>query len=413
MAIPRRALIARSCLPGLKLFRPRILPDFGVESPAYPSWRGLAGAKIGRDVRMGAGLQKNNSKFEKGSGCAGACHRGRLAGGLAPQVPAPLFAHGQISLHRCHIKEVVTQLPLPTKQHRHQLIILRQHRPIDTLGIDVDDIHLKRLPRRRQRLQGRQHVVAEMTPGAAVQGEAGLLQERGLMMRYCVAAAPSPLSRRTSRATGFLGSSLATMSLNCFASFTSTLLSCRIMSPALMPAWAAAPSAASTSTPSTLASLRWASVRFDTCRPTALATDSGFAFFGVTRAVAPLSSSSMAMVTGRSSCWPLRQTVTVALLPMVLAPTWRGRSALFSTAVPLNLRMMSPTRMPALSAGPPASTSDTSAPRALPRPSDSATSLLTSPICTPSRPRDTLPVLRSWSATRIASSIGTANEMPL
>src|SRR5450830_427343 len=231
MAIPRRALIARSCLPGLKLFRPRILPDFGVESPAYPRGRGLAGAKMGWDGRMGAGLQKNNSKFET--------------------MPVLFFLRGQIIPDRLLIEEVMTQLYFPTQQHRHQLVILRQHRPIDTLGIDVHHIHLERLPRRRQRLQGRQHVVAQMTPGAAVQGEAGLLQERGLTKRYCVVAAPSPLSRRTSRATGFLGSSLATMSLNCLASLTSTLLSCRIMSPALMPAWAAAPSAASTSTPST------------------------------------------------------------------------------------------------------------------------------------------------------------------
>ncbi len=74
---------------------------------------------------------------------------------------------------------------------------------------------------------------------------------------------------------------------------------------------------------------------------------------------------------------------------------------------------MSPTLMPPFSAGPPASTIDTSAPRALPKPSDSATSRVTSLICTPMRPRVTLPVALSCSETRVTSSIGTANEMPL
>ena len=64
-------------------------------------------------------------------------------------------------------------------------------------------------------------------------------------------------------------------------------------------------------------------------------------------------------------------------------------------------------------AGEPASTPRTSAPWGLPRPMDSATSLETGSICTPMRPRLTRPLVRSCSLTRMASSIGMANEMPM
>ncbi len=74
---------------------------------------------------------------------------------------------------------------------------------------------------------------------------------------------------------------------------------------------------------------------------------------------------------------------------------------------------MSPGCMPALSAGPPGSTLLTSAPSAFGSPIESATSFVTSPIATAMRPRVTLPLALSWSATRIASSIGIANEMPM
>ena len=73
---------------------------------------------------------------------------------------------------------------------------------------------------------------------------------------------------------------------------------------------------------------------------------------------------------------------------------------------------MSPASMPAFSAGASLSTPRTSAPCALPRPMDSATSLVTWSICTPMRPRVTLPLMRSCSDTRIASSIGMENEIP-
>ena len=71
----------------------------------------------------------------------------------------------------------------------------------------------------------------------------------------------------------------------------------------------------------------------------------------------------------------------------------RGRSVAVSTLWPLNFRMMSPGWMPALSAGPPGSTLETSAPCAFGNPSESATSFVTSPIATAIRPRTTLPTV--------------------
>src|SRR3712207_7321129 len=56
------------------------------------------------------------------------------------------------------------------------------------------------------------------------------------------------------------------------------------------------------------------------------------------------------------------------------------------------------------------STRCTRAPLALGRPKESATSFVTSPICTPMRPRVTRPVVFNCSDTRIASSIGTRSE---
>ena len=75
--------------------------------------------------------------------------------------------------------------------------------------------------------------------------------------------------------------------------------------------------------------------------------------------------------------------------------------------------MMSPASTPAASAGLPGSTLATRAPAARGKPKDSATSFVTSPICTPMRPRTTRPIVFNCSDTRIASAIGTANEMPM
>ena len=79
---------------------------------------------------------------------------------------------------------------------------------------------------------------------------------------------------------------------------------------------------------------------------------------------------------------------------------------------PLNFRITSPGCTPADSAGPSASTLLTSAFGA--RQADGVGHVLpTSPICTPIRPRVTLPVARNWSTTRMASSMGMASEMPM
>ena len=75
--------------------------------------------------------------------------------------------------------------------------------------------------------------------------------------------------------------------------------------------------------------------------------------------------------------------------------------------------MMSPGMRPALAAGPFGSTLLTWAPEGLGRPSGSAMSFVTSVMATPMRPRTTRPLALSWSVTRIASSMGMANEMPM
>ena len=107
-------------------------------------------------------------------------------------------------------------------------------------------------------------------------------------------------------------------------------------------------------------------------------------------------------------------TVMVERLPGLVFPTCRGRSLARSITLPSKRVMMSPASTPALSAGEAASTLRTSAPWGLPRPMDSATSFVTWSICTPMRPRETRPAgERNCSLTRIASSIGMANEMPM
>ena len=125
------------------------------------------------------------------------------------------------------------------------------------------------------------------------------------------------------------------------------------------------------------------------------------------------SGSNSPTVTTTSRVLPRRSTCSVAREPGLVAPIKRGRSPDFSTVLPSTFKMMSPASTPALSAGLPDSTPCTRAPEGLPRPSDSATSLLTGPMPTPMRPRITRPAVRSWSATRMASSMGMANEMPM
>ena len=170
-----------------------------------------------------------------------------------------------------------------------------------------------------------------------------------------------------------------------------------MMSPSRRPARAAASVAAATTTPPlSLSSFFWASVRSVTDKPICCAAAEALGFSSRSATlVAGLSGSISAMVIARSREAPRRNTVTELRLPGLALPTKRGRSATFSMGLPSNRVMMSPASTPALSAGDPASTPVTKAPCALPRPIDSATSLVTGPICTPMRPRVTRPDARS------------------
>ena len=213
-------------------------------------------------------------------------------------------------------------------------------------------------------------------------------------------------------------SSFETASLNWRAPVTSWLFSDRITSPGRIPARAAAPSAASTSTPPLMRSCpRRSSGMSATPSPGALLCCALPPGVGCGRLPPPLraccSGCISATVTASSRVAPLRQTVTGTFVPGLVLPTIRGRSVERWMSLPSYLRMMSPTSIPPRSAGPPGSTLRTSAPAARGRPSGSATSLVTSAMPTPIRPRVTRPEVRICSATRIASSIGIANEMPM
>src|SRR2546427_9365834 len=111
--------------------------------------------------------------------------------------------------------------------------------------------------------------------------------------------------------------------------------------------------------------------------------------------VATRSSGSSPTVTVISRLTPLRHTSRVALFPGLVLPTIRGNSVELDTGLPSNLRIMSPVSTPAFSAGPPFSTEFTRAPAGLESPKDSASSLETSWITTPIRPRATRPNWRS------------------
>ena len=118
-------------------------------------------------------------------------------------------------------------------------------------------------------------------------------------------------------------------------------------------------------------------------------------------------------VTVKSRVPPLRQTCTDTEVPGFVSPTTLGKSVDLEISRPLKLRITSPASIPPAAAGPPGSTLRTYAPRGLPKPRLSATSFVISPKATPIRPRVILPLVRNWSATRIASSIGIAKEMPI
>ena len=127
----------------------------------------------------------------------------------------------------------------------------------------------------------------------------------------------------------------------------------------------------------------------------------------------PSSGWTSAIVMDRSRELPRCNTVTVVLVPGLVLPTRRGKSENFSTALPSYRVITSPASMPAFCAGEPISTPRTNAPSGLARPMESAMSLVTGSICTPIRPRLTRPEVRNWSLTRIASSTGIANEIPM
>ncbi|MNP15502.1 hypothetical protein D3C76_1078630 [compost metagenome] len=130
----------------------------------------------------------------------------------------------------------------------------------------------------------------------------------------------------------------------------------------------------------------------------------------------PMSASSSGSApTLMSRFWrlPLRMISSLAFSPSLRLPTRCGRSADMTIGWPFMLRITSPTCRPPLAAGPFSSTWATRAPAGLSRPNDSARSLLTSWITTPSQPRLTLPSFFSWLETSIATSIGMANDSPM
>ena len=83
------------------------------------------------------------------------------------------------------------------------------------------------------------------------------------------------------------------------------------------------------------------------------------------------------------------------------------------TSLPSNFKMMSPSWMPALAAGPSGVTLATSAPVFSWTPKASAISSVIDWIFTPSQPRRVSPNWRSWSTTATAVSEGTAKPMPI
>ena len=187
-------------------------------------------------------------------------------------------------------------------------------------------------------------------------------------------------------------------------------------SPSRKPARAPPSVAASTLTPPLiLSSFFCASPSSLTLSPSSCTAALGRAFSSRSAGlrVATFSGSDSPMTTLSSLLAPRRNTVKAVRVPGLTLPTKRGRSDAFSTVLPSKRVMMSPASTPAFSAGDPLSTPRTSAPWALPSPSDSAMSLVTWSICTPMRPRVTRPVARNWSLTRTASSIGIANAMPM
>src|SRR5690606_16960935 len=199
--------------------------------------------------------------------------------------------------------------------------------------------------------------------------------------------------RRTSRPAALPLGSLSASLLKWAASDTSVLLTPSTMSPGCRPAASAVPSTLLTCAPPLMPSRFCKSAGTSTTRrPSALPADSRWTGASA-EAVAELALSSPTR-TDRVTVLPRRHTSISVRVPGLVSPTIRGRSDQRLIVSPWNEVMTSPGLTPASSAGPSASTLLTSAPSALGRPIASATSLPTSLICTPMRPRVTLPLSR-------------------
>src|SRR5688572_8801928 len=290
------------------------------------------------------------------------------------------------------VQVVVADLPLPVQQHRDLVapFLLQRRVAVHVHHLDVEVVAAL------EALQSREELLAEVAILAGQDRELRFHSGSGRKVTKRV-----PFSSRISSATGFFGSSFTVASLKLFTFVMSTLFTRRITSPGPTPAASAEPSAASTTTPPVIFRVRFCSaVSSITATPSLPGLDS--AFFGALpdlSAVLVSSSLNSATVTVRSRALPPRQTLRFTLVPGLSARMVRERSAEPSTLRPSILRITSPTSRPAFPAGEPSSTLLTAAPTARPRPRLSARSLVTFWMPTPMRPRTTLPVFISWSAT--------------
>ena len=197
--------------------------------------------------------------------------------------------------------------------------------------------------------------------------------------------------------------------------FTSWSFTARMMSPGCSPARAAPPCTSSTTTlPSVSTACFSSGVICRTAMPRRVSSSVDLP--GLPRSlVDALCSGSFnsATFTSRSRALPARQRLSFASLPGRMPAMVFERSALCSTSLPLTPSTTSPGFTPAFCAGLPGSTKLTSAPRGLSSWNERASAASTSCTPTPMRPLTTLPVFTSWSRTCMASSMGTAKEIPM
>ena len=110
--------------------------------------------------------------------------------------------------------------------------------------------------------------------------------------------------------------------------------------------------------------------------------------------------------------WPSRRITTGTARPTGVLATIPGRTRGPSTFFPSKVTMTSPGLKPARAAGESSLTDATRAPCVPVIPNDLASSSVRGWIDTPSHPRVTLPVARSWPRIGFARSTGIANPMP-